>query len=223
MNRKATTAVLFAGYAATIPAANWMIEHVGTEAFPGGPHTIPVGFGYSAPSGVLMIGVALFARDLLQRVAGKRLALAAIAVGVALSFLLADPTIAVASAVAFACGEVADFAVYTPLARRSRVTKEHTQVYGSAWSVAYQHGYEPPVGQIKRWTTTTNHPGWLVGAVLASGVVGAFVDTFLFLQIAFGSSMFWQGQVIGKTYMAVVGAALIWGTRTRTRRQVAFA
>ena len=46
----------------TIPAANWMIGHVG---FCGaaGPCTIPVGFGLQAPSGVLLIGLALALRD----------------------------------------------------------------------------------------------------------------------------------------------------------------
>ncbi len=93
---------------------------------------------------------------------------------------------------AFALGELANFAIYTPLDRRSRVTHEHTQVYGSAWGMAYRHGYEPPSGQIKRWTTTTRQPGWLVIAVLLSGVVGGVVDSLVFLQVAFGSTMFWQ-------------------------------
>ena len=50
---------LAAVYAATIPAANWAINHWGDVQFPGGPHTIPVGFGLSAPSGVLFVGLAL--------------------------------------------------------------------------------------------------------------------------------------------------------------------
>ena len=112
------TVAAFTAYAATIPAANWMINHVGTQAFPGGPHTIPVGFGYQAPSGVLMIGVALAARDVVQRISGTRVALAAIVVGVALSYVVAGPALATASAAAFAIGELADFAVYTPLQRR---------------------------------------------------------------------------------------------------------
>ena len=92
----------------------------------------------------------------------------AIAGGVLLSFLLASPSLAAASAIAFALGELIDFAVYLPLSRRS-----------------------------------------LAAAVLGSGIAGAIVDSLVFLQIAFGSSMFWQGQVLGKLWIAVGAAALV--------------
>lgn len=106
-------------YAFTIPAANWTIQHIGTPPpFPGGPHTIPVGFGLRAPSGVLWIGLAFTLRDLVQRTLGRWWTVAAIAVGAALSWAIA-PSFAVASAVAFGLSELADFAVYTPLERRS--------------------------------------------------------------------------------------------------------
>jgi len=114
---RATAVVALITYLASIPAANWLIDHVGKEPlFPGGPHTIPVG-PWAAPSGVLAIGFALAARDIVQRLVGRVAVLAAIAAGVAVSYWL-NPAIATASAVAFAFGEVADFAVYTPLARR---------------------------------------------------------------------------------------------------------
>jgi uncharacterized PurR-regulated membrane protein YhhQ (DUF165 family) len=204
MNLKATAALT--AYLACIPGANWMINNVGTVEFPGGPHVIPVGFGYSAPSGVLLIGLALVARDAVQRLVGKRAVLAAIGVGVALSYLI-NPAIATASAVAFALGELADFVVFTPLERRSRVFipiphKEHLL------RRAHHGGYE--------LTTTyevhTNYR-WLALAVVVSGVVGGIIDTFVFLQIAFGSTMFWQGQIIGKTAMALLGGLVIWITR----------
>ena len=104
-------------YVASIPLANWMIQHVGTQPFPGGPHTIPVGFGLDAPSGVLMIGLALVCRDIVQRAWGWAPALAAITLGALLSYFVA-PTLAIASAVAFGLGEFADFTIYTPLSRR---------------------------------------------------------------------------------------------------------
>ena len=50
-----------------IPAANWMIGHVGTTCVPDGPCLVPVAPGLAAPSGVLMIGLALVLRDLVQR------------------------------------------------------------------------------------------------------------------------------------------------------------
>ena len=40
----------------TIPAANWMIGHVGTVCVPNGPCLVPVAPGIMAPSGVLMVG-----------------------------------------------------------------------------------------------------------------------------------------------------------------------
>lgn len=174
MNTKTIAAL--GAYLACIPAANWMINNVGTVEFPGGPHVIPVGFGYSAPSGVLLIGAALALRDAVQRTAGKTPVLVAIAIGIALSYLI-NPAIATASAVAFGLGELADFAIFTPLADRN-----------------------------------------LAVAVIISGVIGGIIDTFVFLQIAFGSTMFWQGQVIGKTAMALVGGLIIWGARAVPER-----
>ena len=47
----------------TIPVANWMIGNVGTTCIPKGPCLIPVAPGLMAPSGVLLIGVALVLRD----------------------------------------------------------------------------------------------------------------------------------------------------------------
>ena len=105
----------------TIPAANWLIGHVGTVCVPNGPCLVPVAPGIMAPSGVLMIGLALVLRDLVQRRLGVEFGIGAIIVGAAISAGLAPPTLVVASAAAFLLSEVADFAVYTPLARRRLV------------------------------------------------------------------------------------------------------
>jgi len=105
----------------TIPAANWLIGHVGTVCVPTGPCLVPVAPGIMAPSGVLMIGLALVLRDLVQRRLGVEFGIGAIIVGAAISAGLAPPTLVVASAAAFLLSEVADFAVYTPLARRRLV------------------------------------------------------------------------------------------------------
>ena len=102
----------------TIPAANWMIGHVGTVCPPDTPCLIPVAPGIMAPSGVLMIGLALVLRDIVQRRLGAPAGLAAIAAGVVISTWLAPPPIVVASAAAFARSELAEFFVYTPLRRR---------------------------------------------------------------------------------------------------------
>jgi queuosine precursor transporter len=105
----------------TIPAANWMIGHVGTVCVPNGPCLVPVAPGIMAPSGVLMVGAALVLRDLVQRRLGVELGLGAIAAGAAISAGLAPPSLVLASATAFFLSEFADFAVYTPLARRRLV------------------------------------------------------------------------------------------------------
>lgn len=108
-------------FALTIPAANWMIGHVGSVCVPQGPCLIPVAPRLMAPSGVTMIGFALVLRDLVQRRLGTGVSAMAILAGAALSALLAPPALVIASAAAFFLSELADLAVYTPLARRRLV------------------------------------------------------------------------------------------------------
>ncbi|MFJ4002964.1 VUT family protein [Streptomyces sp. NPDC090023] len=96
-------------YIATIPAANLAVTHFGV---------VPVGLGYVAPAGVYLVGLALVLRDLAREATGRGAILAAIAAGTLISYLLADPSLAVASAVAFAVAETVDFVVYEPLRRR---------------------------------------------------------------------------------------------------------
>ncbi len=111
-----------AAYIACIPIANWLILHVGTVCPPNGPCLVPVApGGLMAPSGVLMAGLALVLRDLVQRRLGVTYGLAAIGGGVLLSAALAPAPLVVASTVAFLLSELADFAVYTPLQRRGLV------------------------------------------------------------------------------------------------------
>ncbi len=110
------------GFGLCIPAANWLIGNVGTVCVPGGgPCLIPVAPGLLAPSGVLMVGLALVLRDMVQRRLGLGWAGAAVLAGAALSALLAPPSLVVASAAAFLVSEAADLAVYTPLQRRGLV------------------------------------------------------------------------------------------------------
>lgn len=158
-------------YLACIPAANWLIGNVGT-CLENGPCVIQVGFGMSAPSGVLMIGVALVLRDMVQRRYGAVPAIAAILAGSLVSLAFAPPALVVASATAFLFSELADMAVFTPLRRRG-----------------------------------------LVLAVAASGVVGAAVDSVIFLWLAFGSLDFFAGQIVGKIWATAAGAAIIAAAR----------
>jgi queuosine precursor transporter len=107
--------------ALTIPMANWLIGNAGTVCVPQGPCLVPVAPGLMAPSGVMMAGVALVLRDLVQRRLGVGLASLAILAGAGLSAFLAPPALVLASATAFLISEFADLGVYTPLARRGLV------------------------------------------------------------------------------------------------------
>ncbi len=158
----------------TIPAANWLIGNLGTQC-QDGLCLIPVAPGLMAPSGVLMVGIALVLRDLVQRRLGAIASAGAIVAGGVISALIAPPALVVASTVAFLVSEFADLAVYTPMARR----------------------------------------GYFVGAVLASGFVGLFIDSVLFLSIAFGSLQYLSGQVAGKAVMILASLPLIYWLRGR--------
>jgi hypothetical protein len=159
----------FLAYLATIPAANWLIGNVGTFCVPDGPCLVPVGFGLDAPSGVLMIGLALVLRDLVHRSLGWQAAAVAIVLGSALSLLVSPPALALASFAAFALSETLDMLVYAPLWRRR-----------------------------------------LVLAVVLSGLVGATVDSAMFLWLAFGSLDHLAGQIVGKMWMVGAAAVLLW-------------
>lgn len=108
-------------FVGSIPLANWLIGNVGTECFPQGPCVIPVFPGITAPSGVLVVGLALVVRDLLQRRLGLRWAFGGIAAGALISAQFAAPSLVVASTAAFVLSEIADLLVYTPLQRRGLI------------------------------------------------------------------------------------------------------
>ena len=114
-------AIFLVLFCLTIPAANWMIGHVGVVCVPNGPCLIPVAPALMAPSGVLMVGAALVLRDLVQRRLGVEFGIGAIVAGAAISAALAPAALVMASAVAFLLSEFGDFSVYTPLARRRLV------------------------------------------------------------------------------------------------------
>lgn len=112
---------LLAGFALCVPIANWMIPNVGLVCPPDSPCLIPVGFGQMAPSAVLMAGLALVLRDLVQRRLGLAWAVIAILIGGLLSWMISPPALVLASVSAFLFSEFADLAVYTPLQRRGLV------------------------------------------------------------------------------------------------------
>jgi len=183
--RKYEGAIYLFGFIASIWFANWLLTHWGTVRFPGGPWLIPVwpsqltfsGQTIYAPSGVLAIGIGFTLRDLVQRRLGVRIAMVAILIGAGLSAAL-DPSLALASGIAFLLAESLDLFVYTPLQRRH-----------------------------------------LIGAVVASNIVGIVVDSIVFLSIAFGSLSLFEGQVIGKAWMTLVAIPVVLAIREWDRRR----
>lgn len=166
---------ILAGYLATVPAANWFIGNVplfGATCVPGGPCLIPVGFGLTAPSGVLWIGAALVLRDLVRERFGRDTAILAVLAGAAISWWVAPPFVAAASGAAFLVSELADATVYESLRQR----------------------------------------GWYA-ALVGSNVVGAALDSALFLGLAFGSLDLLAGNVVGKLLMTVIAVAVLAAVR----------
>jgi len=111
--------LIIAAFLLTIPAANWMISHVG-DCSSGGPCTIPVGFGFQAPSGVVLIGLALALRDAVHERYNTWVVFLAILAGAALSVFIAPAALALASGIAFLLSESADLFVYAPLRQQNR-------------------------------------------------------------------------------------------------------
>lgn len=110
MKLKALVAVTI--YVAAIVAANVMTFHFGL---------VPVGFGLVVTAGTYAAGFALLARDFVHRYAGVWWVLGGIAFGIALSWWLASPAIALASAVAFGVAELVDLLVYVKVRPRGFV------------------------------------------------------------------------------------------------------
>lgn len=167
----------YIGFLLTGPASNWLIQNVGTHCVPNGPCLIPVLPGISAPSGVLMVGLALVLRDLVHRDLGAHWALSAILLGTLISAIFSPQALLIASTTAFLLSELTDFAVFAPLRRR----------------------------------------GFVVAA-LVSSFVGLFVDSLVFLWLAFGSLDYLAGQVLGKFYMVIVTilVVVVWERRRET-------
>jgi uncharacterized PurR-regulated membrane protein YhhQ (DUF165 family) len=165
-------AVVAAAFLGCILAANYVTSRFGL---------VPVGlFGLVATAGTYFIGLTFVLRDLLHDTAGRRWTLAVIAAGAVLSFAVASPAIALASAAAFALSETADLAVYSPLRRR----------------------------------------GYLRAAV-ASNVVGAAVDTVVFLTVAgFPLADAFAGQMVGKLIITALAVVAVLAWRAVRRRVV---
>lgn len=169
MTRKLAFVLAPLAYISCIAAANYVTTRYGM---------VPVGFGLAATAGTYFAGLSFVLRDLVQDTSGRRHVIGVILAGAVLSYLVADPFIALASGIAFLASETADLLVYTPLRRR---------------------GY--------------------IRAAIASNVVGAIADTFLFLWLAgFPIADAWQGQLVGKLTITAAVVLLVGGTRAVLRQ-----
>lgn len=157
-------------FLACIIAANYVTTEYGL---------VPVGFGLTATAGTYFAGATFVLRDVVHERIGAPTTVVLIVVGAALSYLLADPFIALASGLAFLVSEAADLAVYAPLRRR----------------------------------------GLLVAAV-ASNVVGALVDSLLFLSLAGFpvTAPVVLGQLVGKLTITAAALAIVGGARALLRQ-----
>lgn len=114
MNRKSIVGFgALALFLASIPFANhWLSVHGMADTILG-----PI------PSAVWVIGFSFVLRDIAQVLLGRGWTWAAIAVGTALSYWLATPTLALASGAAFAFSESTDALIFTPLANRGKFVR----------------------------------------------------------------------------------------------------
>ena len=76
---------------------------------------VNVGFGLMVTAGTYAAGFALLARDFVHRYGNRWYALAAIALGGLISWMMSTPALAVASTVAFVTAEIVDLAVFEPV------------------------------------------------------------------------------------------------------------
>lgn len=109
MTSHARPAAVAALLIASVALANYLSSHYGL---------VPAGFGLLVSAGTYAAGLSLGLRDALHTLGGMRWVLGGIAAGAAVSLLVGDGRIALASAVAFALAELLDAAVYAPLRRR---------------------------------------------------------------------------------------------------------
>jgi len=149
-------------YLVLIPLVNWAFGN--TPLF-----TLPDGGKWSPFS--IVVGLILVVRDFAQREIGHYVFIP-LMMGVVLSYFMAPPIIAIASACAFLVSESIDWAIFTftraPLSLRVLLSS----VVGSAAdSVVYLSGASFAVPGIFSW--------WTLGTMLASKFSGAVVVFYM--------------------------------------------
>lgn len=90
-------------YVGIIPIIGWIFVNTNMLVFPDGSMLSPAAF---------LVGLVFVLRDFAQREIGHRV-IYAMLIATGINFVLADPAIAIAGAVAFLFSEVIDWVVYT--------------------------------------------------------------------------------------------------------------
>ena len=105
-------------------------------------------FGEMFPPMTLLVGLVFILRDFSQREVGHKV-LIAMGIGAALSYIMADPFVAIASVVAFSISEIVDWAVYTytkrPLRQRILLSSAISTPIDSAVFLSIL-GFFSPIG-----------------------------------------------------------------------------
>ena len=96
------------------------ILHIGLDNGPDSPRTIPLGFGWQAPSGVLFAGAVLTLRDVIHDRIGTSGTLAVIAASAPVTALTSTRSLAIASVVTLIVAEIADLLIYARVRSRGR-------------------------------------------------------------------------------------------------------
>lgn len=145
-------------YVLLIPFVNWSFAHV---------PTIPLADGGTFSPLAIVTGLILVVRDFAQREVGHTIFIP-LAIGIAISFAMAPPSIALASAAAFAISETVDWLVYTvskkPLSQRVLISSAIGAPVDSAvfWLLA-----SFTVAGVFTWST--------VLTAIASKILGAYL------------------------------------------------
>jgi len=145
-------------YVLLIPLVNWSFAHVPTIPMPDGGAWSPM---------AVVTGLILVVRDFAQREVGHAIFLPLV-IGIAVSFVMAPPAIALASAAAFGISELVDWAVYSfskkPLSKRVLISSAISAPLDSAmfWALA-----SLTVAGVFTWST--------VITAVASKLLGAYV------------------------------------------------
>lgn len=198
------------GFLGTILAANYVTTRYGM---------IPVGFGLTATAGTYLAGASFVLRDAVQdtirssmttETRGRGLFSGIIAVSKPYNWQVALRVAAV-----IAVGAVLSLVLALTLFRANPLFLPHGV---TAVSIALASGAAFLISETADLTVYTplRQRGYIRAAV-ASNIVGAIVDTYVFLTISGFGLTVWQGQLVGKltiTLAVVVAVALI-----RARRQ----